>query len=136
MHTTMLCSSGVFSTATMCSPWRPVKPSEAIAAVASSKEPVAVVRIGPGLGHDPARRCGADLRLVGLDQHVDRRGVDVALLDEDRFERAHAQLDLGQLAVVVIVVVGVVVIDVRSGRHGSCSTHPPMLSDPSAPQVP
>ena len=37
MQTTMWCSSGVFSSATMCSPWRPVKPSEEIAAVASAR---------------------------------------------------------------------------------------------------
>ena len=31
MHTTMLCTAAVFSRATMCSPWRPAKPNEAIA---------------------------------------------------------------------------------------------------------
>ena len=34
MQTTRLCCPALLNTARMCSPWRPVKPSEAIAAVA------------------------------------------------------------------------------------------------------
>ena len=34
MHTTMLWTSGVFSTTVMCSPWLPSKPNSAMAALA------------------------------------------------------------------------------------------------------
>jgi hypothetical protein len=46
----------------------------------------------------------ADLGLVGLDEGVERGGVDVALLDEDRLERADAALRVGELGAVIVAV--------------------------------
>ena len=54
------------------------------------------------------RRCAVarpDLGLVGLDQKVERSGIDIALFGQDRFERAHAQLGLGQFRMIVMMVV-------------------------------
>ncbi len=57
-------------------------------------EPGPVARVGPGLGHDLGAVVRADLGFVGLDQHVERLRVHVALLDQNGFERPHAQLHL------------------------------------------
>ena len=74
----------------------------------SSHSPV--VRIAPGLGDHMRAVARADLGLVGLDQEVERRRVDIALLGQHRFERAHAQLGLGELRMVVVVVMVVIVV--------------------------
>ena len=66
------------------------------------------VRIGPGLGDDARAVVRADLGLVGLDDGVERGRIDVALLGQDRLERAHAQLRLGELRAVVVIMVVVV----------------------------
>ena len=52
--------------------------------------------------------CGPILRLVGLDDEVERGRIDIALLGQDGFERAHAQLHLGELGAVLVIVVMVV----------------------------
>ena len=46
---------------------------------------------------------GPILRLVGVDQHVQRGRVDVALLRQHRLQRAHAQVHLAEFAVLVVV---------------------------------
>ena len=61
--------------------------------------------IAPGLGNDARAGVGADLGLVGLDDEIERSRIDVALLGQDRFQRAHAQLRLGELRPVFVVVV-------------------------------
>ena len=54
----------------------------------------------------------ADLGLAGLDDPVERRRIDIALFGQDRFERAHPQLHVGQLGhlLSVRVLVGVIVV--------------------------
>ena len=79
------------------------------------EEPCLVVGIAPGLGDDPGAVVRADLGFVGLDQHIERLRVHVAFLDQDRFERAHAQVHLREMrAVLVIVVVIMIVIAVHA----------------------
>ena len=52
----------------------------------------------------------ADLGLVGLDDEIERLGIDVALLGQDGFQRPHPKLHLGQFRAVIVVVVAVVVM--------------------------
>lgn len=66
--------------------------------------------IGPGLGDHLRAIVRADLGLVGLDDGVQRRRLDIAFFGQDALERAHPQLGLGQLGMVVIMVVVVMVI--------------------------
>ena len=61
--------------------------------------------IGPRLGDDARAAMRANLGLVGLDQGVERDRIDIALLGQDCFKRAHAQLRLGQFGAVVMIVV-------------------------------
>ena len=61
--------------------------------------------IAPGLGNDARAGVGADLGLVGFNDEIERRRIDVALLGQDRFQRSHAQLRLGELRPVFVVVV-------------------------------
>ena len=58
--------------------------------------------IGPRLGDDTGAVARPDLGLVGLDDGVERRRVDVALLGQDGFQRAHAQLRLGQFRAILV----------------------------------
>ena len=51
-------------------------------------QPVGEVRIAPGLGDDMRAVARADLRLVGLDDRVDRRRVDQPLLASARVSSA------------------------------------------------
>ena len=61
-------------------------------------------RIGPCLGDDLRAIVRADLGLIGLDDRVERGRVDIAFFAQDRFERAHAQLHLGQFRMRLAVV--------------------------------
>ncbi len=79
----------------------------------------------PGLGNQARADVGADLGLVILDHHVERLGVEVALIGQHRFERAHPELQvrqLGHLAMMVVlmavtvVVIGVIVVVARHAR--------------------
>ena len=81
-------------------------------------------RIAPGLGDDAGAVMRADLGLVGLDDEVDRRGVDIALLGQHGLKRPHAQLHLGKLRAVVVVIVMVFVLF----RHGTDSDNAPVRS--------
>src|ERR1700754_53991 len=61
----------------------------------------------------------ADPRFIGFDDGVERGRIDIALLGENGFERAHAQLHLGQFrAVLVIVVVMMMTVVVLGSSHG------------------
>jgi hypothetical protein len=51
--------------------------------------------IGPGLGNDAGAVVRPDLGLEGLDHHVERGRIDVALLGQHGFQRPQAQLHLG-----------------------------------------
>jgi len=63
-----------------------------------------------------------DSRLVPIDDGVERRWLDEALVDEERLERPNAELDLAQRRVVVAmlrdVVVVVMVLFCVTVRHG------------------
>ena len=82
----------LLNTACICSPWRPVKPSEAIASVASDCSQAAKPN-----SSDQARATTlrailrADLGFIGLHDRVDGGGVDQTLLNEDGFQCAHAR---------------------------------------------
>ena len=73
------------------------------------------VRIAPGPGDHALADVRADLRLVGLDDQIERGGIDVALLGQDRLERAHAQLHLGELGAVVVASVAVILVVLGDG---------------------
>ena len=112
-----------------------MKPSEAMAAVASVMSQSRIGRIGPGLGDDAGAVARADLGLVGLDQGVDRRRIDIAFLDQDGFERPHPQLDFRQMAMVVVVVMMGMIMIVC---HGTILAEPgpvPKTSDDQGPTL-
>ena len=67
-------------------------------------------RIGPGLCDHLRAVVRADLGLVGLDDRIERGRLDIALLGQDRFERAHTDLHLGQFRAVLVVMMIVVVL--------------------------
>ena len=50
--------------------------------------------IAPGAGHDSGSIPGADLVLIGLDQHIKCCWIDIALLGQDRFQRLDAQFHI------------------------------------------
>ena len=110
MHTTMLWRCGVFSTATRWSPVRATWPSVADRRGGVFQQRLPECRIGPGLGDHLRAVVRADLGLVGLDDGVERGRLDIALLGQDRFERAHADLHLGQFRAMLVVMVVVVIM--------------------------
>ena len=71
--------------------------------------------IGPGLGDDDRAVARADLGLVGLDDGVERGRIDIALLGQHGFQRAHAKLHLRQLRAVLVVMIVVMVVIVCHG---------------------
>jgi hypothetical protein len=50
--------------------------------------------VRPRLGHNLGPVAGTDFRLISFDQDIDRGGIDIALLQENTFERAHAKLHI------------------------------------------
>ncbi len=80
------------------------------------QQSLAKIGIGPGARDDARAIARADLLFVGLDQDVERGRIDVALLGQQRLERAHAQLGLRQLGMVVIVMV-VVIMSAHAPEH-------------------
>src|SRR3979411_2930164 len=87
------------------------------------------VGIGPGLGDDARAVVRADLGLIGLDDEVERLGVDVTLLGQDGLERPHPQLHLAELGAVVVVIV----IVVARVAHAAKFSRRWMLCLPAAP---
>ena len=69
--------------------------------------------IAPGPGHDLGAVARADLRLIGLDQRIEGFRVDIALLDEEQFQRLHAQRDGRKRRSFVMVVVVIMVMVMR-----------------------
>ena len=104
MQTTMLCSVGVFSTATMCSPWRPAEAERGDGGGRVFAEPLREAFVGPRLARRPGRRCVArfEFRMSSTIASM-ARGLDVALLGEDRLERPHPHFDVGELTVAWVV---------------------------------
>ena len=71
--------------------------------------------IHPRAGDDAGAVARTDLCLVGVDNGVERGGIDEALFDQQRFERFDAQGDIGgDGLVVVVVIVGSTIV-----AHGS-----------------
>src|SRR6185369_9126409 len=66
--------------------------------------------IHPGARDDAGTVAGTHLRLVGVDQLVERGGVDQTLVDQQRLQCPHAQLDGGQRRAVLAMLLDVVVI--------------------------
>ena len=74
------------------------------------QQPGAVSRIGPGLGDDAGAVARSDFLLVSLDQEIERRRIDIVLLGQYRFQRAHAQFGLRQFGMIVVVMMVVVIV--------------------------
>ena len=68
--------------------------------------------IGPGPRHDLRADMRPDLRLVGLDDRIERRRIDVALFRQDRFERPDPELHFRQLGAVLVVMVMIMPVPV------------------------
>ena len=115
MQTIMLCCFGVFSTAMRWSPTRLMQAERSHRLAAVLEQRALERRIAPGLGDDAGAVVRADLGLVGLDDDVERGRVDIALLGQHGLERAHAQLHLGQLRAVLVMIVMIVVMILRHG---------------------
>src|SRR4051794_35832340 len=60
--------------------------------------------ISPGLGDDARAVLRTDPGLIGLDDGVEGCWLDIALFGQNRFQRANAQLGLGEFRVIVVVV--------------------------------
>ena len=60
------------------------------------EQPLLEFGIDPGARHDPRAVMRPDLRLAGLDDRVERGGIDIALLGQDRFKRPDAELQIGE----------------------------------------
>ena len=116
MQTIMLWRFGVFSTATRWSPTRLMRPIEPTALVASASSAFLNSGSAQALATTTGAVVRADPGLIGLDDGVERRGIDVALLGQHGFQRAHAQLRLGQLRAVLVVMVMMMVVIVSG--HG------------------
>jgi hypothetical protein len=56
------------------------------------EKPAAEFLVAPRARHDLRSIARTDLGLVSVDQHIERRGVDIALLGQHRFQGANAQL--------------------------------------------
>jgi hypothetical protein len=76
-------------------------------------------RIGPCLGDDLRAIVRTDLGLVGLDDGIERGWLYIALFGQDRFERADADLHLGQLRAVLVVMIVIVVVVCHAGLRRS-----------------
>src|SRR5262245_56753795 len=61
------------------------------------EKPALVIGIGPSLGHDGRTVVRTHLGFVGLDQHIERLGIDVALRHKDGFEGSYAQFHLAEM---------------------------------------
>ena len=103
MHTTRLCTSGVFSTTTMWSPSGPSNPSSPDRRRPVGEEALLVSRIGPGPGNHFRAVHRAEVVFEVPDDRVDRFGVEQALLDEHRFDCGDPGLDRRQFRWMVVV---------------------------------
>ena len=83
-----------------------------------SQQTGAIRGIGPGAGDHAGAVPRPDLGLVGFDQEIERGRIDITLLGQDGFERAHAQFGLGQVRMVVVAVMMVVIVIAHGNRIG------------------
>ena len=75
-----------------------------------AQQPVAKLGIDPGPCHHPRAVARSHLRLVGVDQHVQSRRVDVTFLGQYTLQCSHARLRLAEFAVLVVRIVIVIVV--------------------------
>src|SRR4051794_25496681 len=61
------------------------------------EQPALEFGIAPGARDDTGAVMRPDLRLARLDDPVEHGRIDIALLGQDRFERAHPELHVRQL---------------------------------------
>src|SRR5208283_935435 len=79
----------------------------------------------PGPCDHPGAVARANLRLVGVDQDIERRRIDVVLLGQQGFERPDAPVHVAQVAVrgvLIVVFHARMVIYTRSVRYASRGT--------------
>jgi hypothetical protein len=68
-----------------------------------AEEPLFEIVIHPCLGNDFGTISRANLFLIPLDQEIDGRWIDIALLKQDGLKRANTQFGFRQMGMVVIV---------------------------------
>ena len=61
--------------------------------------------IAPCLGDHLRADMRADLGFVKLDDAIEGGGFDIALVDENRLQRAHPEIHLGQSRAFVVIVI-------------------------------
>ena len=69
------------------------------------QQPLPEFRIAPRPGHDTRPVARPDLGLIGVDQHIQCRGIDVALFDQQRLQRLDPQRRIAELGMIVIVII-------------------------------
>jgi len=78
------------------------------------EQPLLELGIGPGAGNDAGANMRPDPGLGGLDDLIQRGRSDIALLGQDRLQRAHPQLHVGHFRAVIVVVLMVFVFFIGS----------------------
>src|SRR5947209_5008743 len=73
-------------------------------------------RIAPGVCDNQRAIVWPDPGLVSLDDGVERRRVDVALLGQDGLQRANPKFGLGQFGMGMRMIVGMVVVTAHPAR--------------------
>jgi hypothetical protein len=71
-------------------------------------QPIGEALIAPGFGDDAGAVARTHFRLIGLDQHVERGGIDIAFFDKERFQRLHPKCDGRKFRALMVVIVSVV----------------------------
>ena len=67
------------------------------------QQPVPKFRVAPRVRDHPCAVARPDLGLVGVDQEIQRRGIDIALVGQQSLERADPQLQRREFAALVVV---------------------------------
>ena len=70
---------------------------------AVGQQPQPELGIHPGLGDHPRAVMRTNPGLIGLDQHVQRGRIDIALLHQDALKRADSELRLRQLRTMLVI---------------------------------
>ena len=83
-------------------------------------QPIGKIGIAPRLRHHLRAVARPNLRLIGLDDTVDRRRVDQTLFRQQRLKRLHPRLHVGIVIVVVVMIVVIVRMLVGHSRLPSC----------------
>ena len=104
------------------------------------KQPGLEGRIVPGAGHDARTIAGADILLIGLDQSIECCWINIALVDEKRFQRPYLERHAGEAMTMIIVIITMIATGHRRLSfsrpwHGGAlgGEHPAGLNDRRAP---